>query len=49
MDALTRRKSLRLLTALGFGSAASTAVLSACGKQPGPTASAVPPMELERM
>ena len=41
MTNLTRREFLRRLAALGLGTAASTALLNACGQQPAPTV--VPP------
>lgn len=43
MDNLTRREFLRRMAALGLGTMASTALLSACGTQPLPTPTAVPP------
>lgn len=43
MDHLTRREFLRRMAALGLGTMASTALLSACGAQPLPTPRAEPP------
>jgi uncharacterized protein (DUF362 family) len=43
MNSLTRREFLRRLAALGLGTAATTAWLSACGNQPAPTPAAISP------
>jgi uncharacterized protein (DUF362 family) len=42
MDHLTRREFLRRLAALGLGTIAGTELLSACGRHPVPTPTAVP-------